>query len=207
MCTQILKALELAHSHNLYHGDLKPSNLIVDKWYNIQICDFGVTKANNGVNIRSGGDINYMCPHQLNINHSDKESDFFALGLVLFEAIFKKLPFGKANTEEDMLKLIDKGVNWREVYAANGNQELINLIKKLLSRTNKYKHTQEVLIDLSKILYEKAEIEDLGENESKENNVIYMEDQKSKKTKRNSKKILVGSAVIALVSIMVLGSL
>lgn len=204
MCTQILKALELVHSHNLYHGDLKPSNLIVDKWYNVQICNFGVTKANYGVNIRSGADISYMCPHQLNINHSDKESDFFALGLVLFEAIFKKLPFGEASTEKEMLKLIDKGVNWREVFAANGNQELINLIKKLLNRTNKYKYTQEVLIDLSKILYEKADIE---QEECSETNIVYIEDKKLEKSKQNSKKVLVGSAVVALVGLMVLGSL
>lgn len=38
----------------MYHGDLNPSNILVDKWYNVKILNFGVTKANHGVNIRSG---------------------------------------------------------------------------------------------------------------------------------------------------------
>lgn len=203
MGTQILKALELVHNHNLYHGDLKPTNILVDEWYNILICDFGLTKANHGINLRIEGDIKYLCPHQLNINYSDKESDFFALGLILFEAIFKKLPYGEGRNESEMLKLIDKGLNWNDVYAANGNQELIDLIKKLLSRTNKYKNTQEILIDLSKILYEKADIED----EEETDNVVYIEDKKNKVVKSAGKKIMMGTAVIALVCLMILSSI
>ena len=36
----------------------------------------------------------------------------FALGLILFECIFKKLPFGESYDEEQMLKFIDKGINF-----------------------------------------------------------------------------------------------
>ena len=103
-----------------------------------------------------------------------------------------------------MLKLIDKGLNWNDVYAANGNQELIDLIKKLLNRTNKYKNAQEILIDLSKILYEKADIED---EEIDDDNIIYIEDKKNSVIKASGKKIMMGTAVIALVSLMILSSI
>ena len=132
IATQILKGLETAKEHGIYHGDLNPNNILVDKWYNIKILNFGVTKANNGVNIRSGNNIKYLSPHQLCIDYTDTESDFFALGLILFECIFKKLPFGESNDEDEMLKFIDKGINFNDLKAINGNEELINIIKKLL---------------------------------------------------------------------------
>lgn len=194
IATQILRSLEVAHAHNLYHGDLKPSNIIVDKWYNIKISDFGVTKANNGVNLRLDNNIRYLCPHQLNINYTDIESDFFALGIILYECIFKKLPFEKGATEKEMLKFIDKGVNWNEVKAVNGNEELINIIKKLLSRTNKYTNISDIIIDISKIMYDKADIEEeiIDEMEEKSGNGKII----------SPKKFLLGTAVIALISFM-----
>lgn len=206
MSTQTLKALEAAHSHNIYHGDLKPSNIIVDKWYNIKICDFGVTKANKGINIRSCGDLRYLCPHQLNINYTDKESDFFTLGLILFESIFKKLPFGEAYTDEEMLRLIDKGIYWNEIRAINGNFELIEVIKKLLSRTKKYDNTQDIIIDLSKIMYEKADIEE-NETEEDEKELQFSDITETKSSKVVGKKLLLVTAVVALISLMILSSI
>lgn len=57
------------------------------------------------INIRSGNNIKYLSPHQICINYTDTESDFFALGLILFECIFKKLPFGESYDEEQMVKI------------------------------------------------------------------------------------------------------
>ncbi|MGO0862576.1 protein kinase domain-containing protein, partial [Clostridioides difficile] len=52
---QVLKALEMIHRNYSYHGSLKSSSIMVNTEYNIKICDFGITKANNGVNTRSYG--------------------------------------------------------------------------------------------------------------------------------------------------------
>ncbi|MGL4911106.1 MAG: protein kinase domain-containing protein [Romboutsia sp.] len=160
IATQVVKALESVNKHNMYHGDLNPTNILLDEWYNVKVCNFGLTKANNGVNPRACGQIKYLSPHQLCVNYTDLESDLFALGIMLFESIFKKLPFEECETEEEMLKKIDKGVNWRELKAINGNEALINIIKKLLDRRKKYRNTQEIIIDLSLVMYEKAYIED-----------------------------------------------
>lgn len=208
MATQILKALEQSHSHGLYHGSLKPGNILVDEFYNVKIFDFGVTKANKGVNLRSYGDLRYLCPHQLNINYTDKESDFFTLGVILFESIFKRLPFGQATTDLEMLKLIDKGVNWNEIRAINGNEELINLIKKLMSRTKKYSSTQEILIDLSKIMYVKADIQEHEENSGDEydEEIEYDDNEKSciKEEKLMGQKVVLGSVAVLIALLMVL---
>ena len=200
IATQIVKALEILDSYNMYHGDLNPSNIIVDEWHNIKICNVGITKANHGINIRSYGQIKYLSPHQLCINYTDLESDFFTLGLILFEAIFKKLPFSQCKNEEQMLKNIDKGVIWNELKAINGNYKLINIIKKLLNRTEKYTNTQDIIIDLSLVMYEKADIK----NNINIENEIEIEITKTKKVKvRKSKKVL-AVAMISLVFFMLL---
>lgn len=200
MTTQILKGLENAYSFNLYHGDLKPSNILVDKDYNIKICDFGVTKANNGVNLRINNNINYLSPHQICINYTDKESDFFSLGLILFEAIFKKLPHNKFKNENELLKSIDRGINWNDLKAVNGNEQLINIVKKLLNRTDKYNNTQEIIIDLSSVMYEKADIETSLPVEKKLEGSNY-------KRKKNSNKFTLIAGIVAIICFMVLSLL
>ena len=42
---QILKGLEDAKEHGIYHGDLNPENILVDDLYNIKILSFGKVKA------------------------------------------------------------------------------------------------------------------------------------------------------------------
>ncbi len=198
IATQIVKALETLDSYNMYHGDLNPSNIIVDEWHNIKICNVGTTKANHGINIRSSGQIKYLSPHQLCVNYTDLESDFFTLGLILFEAIFKKLPFSQCENEQQMLKNIDKGVIWNELTAINGNDKLINIIKKLLNRTEKYTNTQDIIIDLSLVMYEKADIKN---NVNIENEIEII---KNKKVGLRKNKKILAVAMISLVFFMLL---
>ena len=157
---KILKTIDTGYRHKLYHGSLSEDNIFVDENYNIKIYDYCITKANKGVNIRKNNCLNFLCPHQLNINYTDKESDFFTLGVILFDAIFKKLPFGVGKDEQEMLKLIDKGIDWNNVGINNENIALVNIVKKLIRRTEKYDNVNEILIDLSKFMYIKADIEE-----------------------------------------------
>ena len=86
---KILKTLDTGYSQGLYHGSLSEENIFVDENYNIKIYDYCITKANKGVNVRKDNCIAFLSPHQLNINYTDKESDFFTLGIILFDAILK----------------------------------------------------------------------------------------------------------------------
>lgn len=157
---KILRALDTSYNNKLYHGSLTEDNIFVDENYNVKIYDFGITQANKGVNIRKNNSIGFLCPHQININYTDMESDFFSLGVILFDAIFKKMPFGIGKNEEEMLKLIDRGIDWNTVAINTENIALVNMVKKLIRRTEKYTNVKEVLIDLSKFMYVKADIEE-----------------------------------------------
>ena len=40
---QLCKAVERCHSLDIIHRDIKPENLLIDKNYNLKLCDFGKT--------------------------------------------------------------------------------------------------------------------------------------------------------------------
>lgn len=154
---QILSGLEVAHNYDIYHGYLRPNNIIIDEGYNVKICNLGIIKSNNSIfnnsiNIISK-DLTYLSPQQICLGYSDKSSDFFSLGIILFELIFNQYPFEIKEDKDEMLKIIDKGVNWRNFNTEDVPTKLIYIINKLLSRSNKYKTPKEVIIDLSEYMY------------------------------------------------------
>jgi serine/threonine protein kinase len=163
----VLKILQVLHLQGYYHGSLKTNSILVDKNCNVKICDFGITVSNNGSNTRSYGNIYYMSASQICIDYSDKESDFFAIGEILFELIFRMYPFGRCDDENRLLRRIDRGINWNKLeyrYFSNIDNdseknkkwfELYEISKKLLERgsSDRYKYAKDVIIDLMNIIY------------------------------------------------------
>ncbi len=120
------------------------------------------------------------------------------------------MPFGESNSEEKMLQSIDKGLDWNSIKAINGNTELINVIKRLLGRNNKYTRANDIIIDLSKVMYEKAyiEVEDEKEEEQKQDKVIQVKKEyKSKMRKKLHKKLVVAGLAIVMISMIIISSI
>ena len=197
----IVKALEIANINHLYHGSLNPNNIFIDENKNIKIFDFGITKANKGVNLRLDKELSYLCPHQLNIDYTDKESDFFSFGIILFEMVFRELPFGNAYIDKEMLKQVDKGVRWSLLEYDKSVEDIVKIIKKLLSRDNKYQTTQEIVIDLSNIIYEGVELEE--ENSEEYDDFVYEEQEVNIKNVNLKRRLLTSMLVLFLVIMIV----
>ena len=96
-----------------------------------------------------------------------------------------------------MLKFIDNGINFNALKGINGNEELIEIIKKLLNRTEKYSEFREVILDLSSIMYEKAEIKESLLIEDEQN---YENEDKTKVTKNRNKLLLISAIIIIILS-------
>ena len=93
-----------------------------------------------------------------------------------------------------MLRIIDKGINFRELNTIDADKELLNIIKKLLSRSNKYSSFTEVILDLSSIMYEQAEIKESLLIEEEQEELKYKE-----KTKLKRNKLLLVSTIIIII--------
>ncbi len=93
---KICIALDFAHSNNVIHRDIKPANLMFTRDGRIKITDFGIAMAvrtDHSSDFQVMGTPSYMSPEQTKGLNLTKQTDFFSLGIVLFELLAGRRPF------------------------------------------------------------------------------------------------------------------
>jgi predicted Ser/Thr protein kinase len=95
---QVALALQHAHERGVLHRDIKPGNILVTRDGRVKVADFGIGKLLSGAGdmTRTGqmiGSPAYMSPEQIRGEKLDGRSDFFSLGVVLYELLTGKRPF------------------------------------------------------------------------------------------------------------------
>ena len=104
IAAQVADALAAAHARGLVHRDVKPSNVLVQLDGRVKVTDFGIAKAadQTGDELTRAGSVlgtaRYLAPEQLEGQPVDERADVYSLGLVLYEMLTGRAPFG-ADTE------------------------------------------------------------------------------------------------------------
>ena len=81
---QILDAMAYCHDRQIWHLDLKPSNILVTKdGMTAKIIDFGLSDNNSFAFRQTGGTRKYAAPEQLAGQGADHRSDIYALSGIL----------------------------------------------------------------------------------------------------------------------------
>jgi serine/threonine protein kinase len=83
---------------HLVHRDVSPQNILVSDQGQVKLVDFGVAKAATSTHKTQTGAVKgkfaYMSPEQISGKPLDGRSDLFAMGIVLFELLTGRRPFG-----------------------------------------------------------------------------------------------------------------
>ena len=102
VAAQIGGALDAAHERGLVHGDVKPSNVLIDGHGHVYLADFGLTKRLGDERSAAGdgqlmGTIDYVAPEQIRGEPVDGRADIYSLGCLLFECLAGRQPFKRGN--------------------------------------------------------------------------------------------------------------
>lgn len=110
IAAQVAAGLSYAHQHGIVHRDIKPANIMVLKDGVAKITDFGIARMRaSEVKTQTGmrlGSPKYMSPEQVLGQRVDHRTDIFSLGVVLYEMLTGKAPFGGNSLEALMYQTV-----------------------------------------------------------------------------------------------------
>ncbi len=102
---EILEALDYIHGQGVLHGDLKPSNILVDAHDRARLLDFGLSHfrdpAGSDGRKRFRGTLLYAAPETISGRRSPA-GDLYSLGLVFHEALTGRHPRGNARSLQEL---------------------------------------------------------------------------------------------------------
>ena len=109
---ELLDAVGFAHDQGITHRDLKPGNVMivtVGRNQQVKVMDFGLAGFVGGssgltrTNARMGTP-DYMAPEQHRGSQAGQPADIYALGLILFEMLTGRRPFGPFESDYEIMR-------------------------------------------------------------------------------------------------------
>jgi serine/threonine protein kinase len=146
---EIAAALTEPHSLGIIHRDIKPGNVLVvarsDDTVGVKVVDFGIARTESGGTGRvttTGvvvGSPMYMAPEVTRGEALDPRTDLYALGVLLYEMISGRAPFGGSTPVAIMLRhAVEDPPSLAEAVGAGFRfPELVALVDDLLRKEMK----------------------------------------------------------------------
>ncbi|WP_432477882.1 serine/threonine protein kinase [Nocardioides sp. GXQ0305] len=98
LMAQAADAIGAAHAAGIVHRDVKPANLLITPDRRVKITDFGIARAAEGMALTQTGQVmgtpQYLSPEQAQGQTAVPASDVYSLGVVAFECLTGRRPFG-----------------------------------------------------------------------------------------------------------------
>ena len=168
---QVASALAAAHAAGIVHRDIKPENIMLRRDGYVKVLDFGLAKlmeltaAQSGdpygstlsmVNTDPGvvmGTVSYMSPEQARGLPVDARTDIWSFGIVLYEMIVGRLPFGGATRSDVIASILEREPPPLTRLSPETPSELERIVSKALAkdREERYQTVKDLSIDLRRL--------------------------------------------------------
>ncbi len=110
----VCSALNYAHQNKVYHCDVKPANILVNKTGKVLLSDFGIAQLADERG--AGGTPPYMAPEQFSDSLLDARTDVYSLGVTVYEILSGGIlpfrgdsPSSRGSTPQDRIE-------WEHLY-------------------------------------------------------------------------------------------
>ena len=224
----ICKALILCESRNIIHRDIKPDNVMISRFGDYKLGDFGVAKVmNHTTNATMTGTTGYIAPEVLHMEKYGKEVDIYSLGIVMYWLLNnRRMPFIDADETLTPFKANEallKRYQGDQIPAPkNGSARLKEIVLKACEYLPKdrYASAQEMYDELDalqrgempaknpsrgvpkvEIVPEQSDAEEVEQkpDEKEEKNPVVAEEKPKKKKSKKSKWVKIAAGLLVIV--------
>jgi serine/threonine protein kinase/formylglycine-generating enzyme required for sulfatase activity/dienelactone hydrolase len=156
---QVAEAVSAAHENGVIHRDLKPGNIKITPEGKVKVLDFGLAKASarEGKSAdptvtqpgRVMGTPAYMSPEQACGKPTDKRSDIWSFGCIMYQMLAGHIPFEGDTATEILARIIERQPDWEGLPAEVG-PAMRDIISKCLQKDpeRRYRSAAELHQDL-----------------------------------------------------------
>lgn len=149
-------SLDYAHRVGIVHRDIKPKNILITDDMDIKICDFSIAHVISGDvedTLPTGfvGSPRYMAPEQIQEGTITVQTDFFPLGIILYQLLTGRYPFEARGFSQLIYKIINEEPAPMDHY----RKDIPPIFKRIVSRMLKkpprqrYKMGADIVADLN----------------------------------------------------------
>jgi serine/threonine-protein kinase len=160
---QVALAVSAAHEKGIIHRDLKPGNIKITPDGRIKVLDFGLAKASANEAIteettvtqpgRVMGTPAYMSPEQACGKSTDRRTDIWSFGCLMYEMLSGHPPFESETATEILARIIEREPDW-EMLPQDTPSNIRVLLRRCLEKNprQRLQHIGDARIEISETL-------------------------------------------------------
>ncbi len=151
---QTAQGLQAAHEKGIIHRDIKGANLMVTPQGQVKIMDFGLAQLAERSQLTKTATIlgtpAYMSPEQSQRLPTDRRTDIWSLGVVIYEMVTARLPFEGERQEAVLYAIGTEDPEPITALRVGVPTELDFIVSKAMAKDagERYQHVEEMIVDL-----------------------------------------------------------
>ena len=154
VAVQTAQGLQVAHGKEIVHRDIKPANLMLTAEGQVKIMDFGLAQLAEQSRLTKTamilGTPAYMSPEQARREPTDRRTDIWSLGVVIYEMVTGRLPFEGEREDAVAYSVVHQEPESITALRVGVPVDLDRIVAKAMAkdRDERYQHVDEMIVDL-----------------------------------------------------------